>query len=225
MSLILHDTGAANLLQTTWKPRTSWLRSGSVLAPPLCLLLLYLTGGLDAEHGHSRLRVTLELVHQPNPFRGRDTAVNPYVTSLTQKKERTLSVRQRANRPASVSGARENLAKQAPARKAEAVVIPTMEPLCDWHVWSVCLLSSTAALRILQQWFLAYQRNLQQRCLQLQLETYDLPEAKGCRLRGSSEHSDVCSVLLGIERDKWRELCSGHRNFKLVLLLQGLMAT
>lgn len=134
MSLILHDTGAANLLQTTWRPRTGWLSQGSFLAPPLRLLLLYLTGGLDAEHGHSRLRVTLELVHQLNPFRGRDTAVNPYVTSLKQKKERMVSVRQRANRRVSVSSARENLAKQGPGQKAEAVVIPTMEPLCDWHV-------------------------------------------------------------------------------------------
>lgn len=124
-------------------------------------LLRYLTGGLDAEHSHSRLRVTLELVHQLNSFRGWDTAVNPYVTSLKQKKARMVSVRQRANRRVSVSSTRENLAKQGPDQKAEAVVIPTMEPLCDWHVWHVCLLFSTAALRILQQWFFTYQMHLQ----------------------------------------------------------------
>lgn len=51
---------------------------------------VYLTSCLDAEDGHTCLWVILKLVHQLNPFRRRDTAINPYVTNLKQK-ERIIS--------------------------------------------------------------------------------------------------------------------------------------
>ena len=53
-------------------------------AKPVCE---YLTGCLDAEDGHSCLRVTLELVDQMDPLWGWDTAVDADITSLEQKRQ------------------------------------------------------------------------------------------------------------------------------------------
>lgn len=53
-------------------------------AGPVCE---YLTGCLDAEDGHPRLRVTLELVDQMDPLWGWDTAVDADITSLEQQRQ------------------------------------------------------------------------------------------------------------------------------------------
>lgn len=49
--------------------------------------LQYLAGSLDAEDGHPRVRVSLELVDQLDTFRGRDAAVDADVPGLKEEEE------------------------------------------------------------------------------------------------------------------------------------------
>lgn len=51
----------------------------------ISFFLHYLASSLDAEDGHPRVWVSLELVDQLDTFRGRDTAVNADVPSLEEK--------------------------------------------------------------------------------------------------------------------------------------------